>query len=443
VSDSPQRTWRACTASTLGGPRRERTYTRLATKLGTADTTHLLVYSASLCRSIRRSLSPSCRRPRDVFAVRARSGCARTPLIAPRIVGGGGLVDASSSADRGSTSRAPAAVADPRVSVVMAVRNGARTVVEAGRSILDQTFTDLEFIVVDDASTDDTAAMLSELGDPRVRVLTNARQLGLSRSLNAGIAHSSGEFVARQDADDVSEAIRLERQVAFLDRHPRLTLVGSWYTKIDSQGRSLGARPLPTNSTDLRWRLLFHSPFVHASVVLRRAVLDDVGVYDASLRYSLDRDLWCRIALDHAVANLPERLMRYRVSDTSMTSTYGATVEAERWQAGTAYLRALCARAGLSSVPASCLQPVSALLFGGPRLPPAHAVDAINRAAQLHRIFCIAYALPAAEEHAARARLRRRVTRRLVSLAAWEVRGGDVTAARRLVAVAARAWAQL
>ena len=214
--------------------------------------------------------------------------------------------------------------APPRVSVVMAVHDGARWVREGVGSLLAQTFADFELLVVDDGSTDDTAERLREIRDPRLRVLRNGRNLGLAASLNRGIAEARGELVARQDVDDRSAPHRLARQVAFMDAHPDVALVGCWYTEIDADGAPLAAHRLPTEHADILWALHLYSPFVHSAVLWRRVpVRDAVGGYDERLAYSMDFDLWRRIADRFPVANLPEPLLDLRVHDTSMTATYG------------------------------------------------------------------------------------------------------------------------
>jgi hypothetical protein len=216
----------------------------------------------------------------------------------------------------------------PKVSVVMAVYNGVRFVRDAVASILGQTFADFEFIVINDGSTDATRDVVSSFADPRIRIIDNDGNLGQTRSLNRGLQAARGELIARQDADDVSEPERLRRQVMFMDQHPQTALLGSWYTKMDAAGNPTGQRALPCGAIDIRWRLLFHSPFVHSSVMWRRlAVRDTVGLYNEDFTYAQDFELWCRVARSLPVANVPEHLVRIRTSPWSMTATYGDRVQ--------------------------------------------------------------------------------------------------------------------
>jgi hypothetical protein len=205
----------------------------------------------------------------------------------------------------------------------MAVFNGERFVAETVAGILAQDYGHFEFIIIDDGSTDATRDIVSSFADPRIVLLANERNLGLSESLNRGLAAARGEYIARQDADDVSAPTRLARQVEFLDTHPAVGLLGTAHTEIDDAGRVIADVDAHTDHAMIAWSLLFFCPFVHSSVMFRRRVVDDVGAYDPAFRYALDFEYWTRIARRWRVANLPDRLVRQRFHDNSMTSTYG------------------------------------------------------------------------------------------------------------------------
>jgi glycosyltransferase involved in cell wall biosynthesis len=211
----------------------------------------------------------------------------------------------------------------PRISVVLAVHNGEPFLGEAIGSILGQTFADFELLVVNDGSTDGSRQVAASFDDPRLRILDNPRNLGLTPSLNRGLEAARGEFVARMDADDISRTDRFERQVAFLDANPAVALVGSQYRQIDANGNTSGGGPLPLEHLRIRWGLMFHCPIIHASVLWRReAVRDAVGGYDPAFGYAMDWDLWNRTAARFEVANLPEPLVQYRVGSHTMTSNH-------------------------------------------------------------------------------------------------------------------------
>jgi Glycosyl transferase family 2 len=320
----------------------------------------------------------------------------------------------------------------PRLTVLMAVRNGERTVDEAIESILGQTFTDFEFLIVDDGSTDGTPARLASYEDRRVTLVEHESQAGLARSLNRGLALTKSEYVARQDADDRSAPDRLARQVAFLDGHADVALVGTWYRKIDERGNVLARQQLPCDSTDLRWHLLYYSPFVHSAVALRRSALEGVGTYDEGLSYSQDYDLWCRLARRFAVANLGDYLVDYRVSPVSMTETYGQAVLEEPRQIARSYLDDLYGTAPVPDEP--YLETISALLFRPHLLSRSDDTVAAARAAISHHVaFSDFFALPQRERAEARTSLVRPLKRRLARAALVELSRGRVRQATRIL----------
>jgi hypothetical protein len=217
-----------------------------------------------------------------------------------------------------------AATAQPPVTVLMAVFNGEQYIAAAVRSILAQSYEDFELLIVDDGSTDRSAAIVRGIKDPRIRVLPSERNVGLAASLNRGISEARGEFIARLDADDISSPHRLESQVTFMRANPDVALVGSWYTDITADGSRGAQHQLPTEHLDIRWHLCLYDPFVHSAVLWRRrTVAELIGGYDERLEYSMDYDLWRRIAARCRVANIPEYLVQLRAQDASMSATFG------------------------------------------------------------------------------------------------------------------------
>jgi hypothetical protein len=202
----------------------------------------------------------------------------------------------------------------PLVSVLMSVHNDARFVGEAVQSVLAQTLPDFELIVVDDASTDATAELLAEIGDPRLNVVRNPEQSGLAASLNRGLDVAQGRYVARLDSDDVSVPDRLERQVERIEQEPRVAVVGSAVRDLDEHGAAGTVHRSPVGPRAVRWLSLFSSPFFHPSVLVDRERLDELGLrYDTSFFESEDYDLWARL-LQHAEgANVAEPLVLKRV----------------------------------------------------------------------------------------------------------------------------------
>lgn len=201
----------------------------------------------------------------------------------------------------------------PRVSVICSVCNGEAYLEESLQSILHQTFGDFELLVVDDGSTDGTPALLEQTAarDPRVRVFRQETQ-GLTRTLNILLEKARGEYVARQDDDDVSWPERLARQVGFLDGHPRCAAVGSRYVSIDEKGRRIARSRVPVSDAAIKRALLTHNVIAHSSALYRRKAVLAEGGYDTVYRTAQDYDLWCRLALKHELANLTTPLLSRR-----------------------------------------------------------------------------------------------------------------------------------
>ena len=201
------------------------------------------------------------------------------------------------------------------LSVLMGVWNGERTVSAAIESIRAQTWPDWELILVDDASTDGTAALLATLSDPRIRVIRNDVNLGLAASLNLAFRESRGALIARMDADDVALPDRFARQLAFMAEHPAVDILGTAAVLVDGNGRELGISTRRELHHDIAAFIYKENPFIHPSVMMRRHVLDVLGGYDESLLRAQDYDLWLRGVRKFRYHNLQEPLLRYKQPD--------------------------------------------------------------------------------------------------------------------------------
>jgi glycosyltransferase involved in cell wall biosynthesis len=323
----------------------------------------------------------------------------------------------------------------PRVSVVMAVHDGERYVGAAVDSVLRQKFRDFELIVVDDGSTDRSAEIVRQHADPRVRLIANGRNLGLAPSLNVGLAEARGEFVARLDADDVAMPQRLAHQVVFMEAHPRVALLGSWYTEMAGDGTAGAQCRLPTQHWDLRWHLCLYCPFAHSAMLWRRAlVAEEVGQYDERLAYSMDLDLWRRIAECLQVANVPESLLYLRTHEHSMTATYG-----ERAHEGLHMQAAYAARllgwpADAGDRPEARLWRLYRLLISRPtdRSQPELLADAAE-VVRLHEAFVRDAGVPAEVARRQRREVRERLARQLLWASRTARAGGQRGASGELL----------
>jgi len=154
-------------------------------------------------------------------------------------------------------------------------------------------------------------------------VIVNQDNRWLTISLNRGIRVAKGTYIARMDADDISEPTRLERQVEVFDRNPNVVLVACWYKVIDEKGNGLAHRRLPNDGRQLARLLMHDNPICHGSVLMRKEAIEAVGLYDENLRYAQDYDLWLRmLRKGYSFSIVPELLYRYRISPESVAKLY-------------------------------------------------------------------------------------------------------------------------
>lgn len=203
--------------------------------------------------------------------------------------------------------------------MVLAVRNGEQHLRQAVDSVLQQTFSDFELIVVNDGSNDSTATILSSYHDGRLRILHQSG-CGLVASLNYGIAAARGDFIARMDHDDVCSADRFALQVAFLASNPDVALVGGRFSQIDSDGRLLTRTvELPLAHSQILSRLKAGKmALLHPAVMFRRHAAIAVGLYDRDFLYCEDDEFFVRLASRFPLANIPNVILDYRLSPSSI-----------------------------------------------------------------------------------------------------------------------------
>ena len=196
-------------------------------------------------------------------------------------------------------------------------------------SILAQTFGDFEFVIVDDGSRDDSAAIVESYRDARIQLVRNERNKGQTPCLNQGLALARGAWVARQDADDISLPRRLERQMARLRRDEKLALLGCQAWLVDDGGKFTGLLDVALGPESIEWAGLWENPFIHTAAIFRREVVARLGGYDESFRICQDYDLWMRVSKEHPTANLSERLVVYRHAAQSLQHSGRGTVREE------------------------------------------------------------------------------------------------------------------
>lgn len=207
---------------------------------------------------------------------------------------------------------------NPRVTVLMSVYNSAKYLPEAIESILNQSYEDFEFLIINDGSTDDSLKIIKDYTDKRIRLITRKNK-GLTASLNEGISKAKGEFIARQDSDDVSVPNRLKDEVEFLDDNPSVGLVGSNYTIMDKSGKKLVTTNVFTHPNDLKLCQITCNQYGHGSIMMRKTIANECNGYDKSVGYVEDYDLWTKISRVSDIANIEKPLYLYRRLDESIT----------------------------------------------------------------------------------------------------------------------------
>ncbi len=220
----------------------------------------------------------------------------------------------------------------PRISVLMTVFNGGRFLAESVDSILAQSFADFEFVIVDDGSTDGSVDLLEAYArrDPRIRLFRNSANSGQTACLNQGLDKCRAEWVARQDADDLSDPRRLAAQWRAIRKNPSLILLGVNGWVIGEAARSVGMIHTPVADAGIRWSLPFRNPFIHTGVIFRRLHPGGSPVrYDPKFTICQDWELWSRLCEDGPVANLPNRLVAYRHSKNSLSNNFSERTRME------------------------------------------------------------------------------------------------------------------
>jgi GT2 family glycosyltransferase len=204
----------------------------------------------------------------------------------------------------------------------MPVYNGERYLRQAVASVLAQTFEEFELIVIDDASSDRTPEILASFADPRIRVLRNAENLGIVGSLNRGMSAASGRYIARMDADDLCLPTRFARQIAFLEQHPDVVLVGTNFFSLSNGKTQPHHGSLDPDCQLLRCLFLFGNPVAHPTMMFRAEIVPALGQYlNPALQYAEDFDFCHRVLEIGRIAVMPERLLIYRKHAANLTQT--------------------------------------------------------------------------------------------------------------------------
>lgn len=212
---------------------------------------------------------------------------------------------------------------DPKVTVLMSVYNGEKYLREAIESILNQTFKDFEFSIINDGSTDRTAEILNCYNDNRIKIVNNEKNIGLAKSLNKGLKMAGGEYIARIDADDISMPNRLDVQYNYMKDDPNLAICASSYEQIDENGNTIKIIEGYLECEQLYYFLTFANWLAHSSIMFKKSIALKVNGYDDRLIRAQDYDLWYRISRMGKVIQIDEVLLKLRIHPENISSKYG------------------------------------------------------------------------------------------------------------------------
>jgi glycosyltransferase involved in cell wall biosynthesis len=206
----------------------------------------------------------------------------------------------------------------------MGVYNSEKYLAEAIESILTQSFSDFEFIIVNDGSTDNSFSICDRYAnaDDRVQIISNTTNIGLTKSLNIAIRLSRGRYIARMDGDDISLPQRLQKQIEYMDNFPEIGILGTYYAEVGPDSVIIAKKvSFPIEPIILNWRLLFENPIPHPTILVKREVYETVKGYDPTWKYSQDYDLFTRASLFTKLANYPEILLLRRPHENSISKS--------------------------------------------------------------------------------------------------------------------------
>ena len=203
---------------------------------------------------------------------------------------------------------------EPKISIILPVYDGAIYIIDTINSILNQTMTEFELIIINDASKDNSKEIILSFIDSRIIYIENQKNLGQIASVNQGIQLSKTEFIARIDQDDIFLKEKLKIQYEYIKNNKDISVVGTWAAIIDKDSKIQNYISSPIHHNRMVNTLLNSNPLFHPSVLIRKNIILEMGMYNPRYKYTEDYNLWCGLVLSgHKIANIPEYLLHYRV----------------------------------------------------------------------------------------------------------------------------------
>jgi len=214
--------------------------------------------------------------------------------------------------------------ARPGVTVLLPVYNQAQYIGACIESLLAQTYTNFELLIINDGSTDGTVRVCQSFQDERIRLITNKENKGIIYTLNRGLKVAQAPLIARMDADDLATPDRLAHQHSYMEKHPEIGGVASWIIKIDAAGNKLkdASALLNDDPTYVTWRLMYDNPIAHTTMMFPTELVREIGGYSKKALHTEDYELWSRIHRIRPIHILPEYLIYYRVHNQSLSHLY-------------------------------------------------------------------------------------------------------------------------
>ncbi|HEY4503943.1 MAG TPA: glycosyltransferase [Candidatus Paceibacterota bacterium] len=208
-----------------------------------------------------------------------------------------------------------------KISVLMTVYNGEKYLREAINSVLSQTFTDFEFIIVNDGSKDNSLEIIKSYKDPRIVFIDNQVNSGLIKSLNIGISNAKGKYIARMDQDDISLPNRFATQYDFMEKNPNIDVVGGWTECVNPSGNSIKISRNVIDPWVIRYEFLFNNVMFHSSIFFKTEVIKKNGGYSEQFVHSEDYEMYSRPGKELLCANIPQVLFKLRLHNESITGS--------------------------------------------------------------------------------------------------------------------------
>lgn len=215
----------------------------------------------------------------------------------------------------------------PLVSVIMSVYNGMPFLAQSVKSILNQSYKNFEFIIIDDGSTDKSFSFLKKIKDKRLTVIKNKKNIGLANSLNVALKKTKGNLIARMDSDDISLKNRFKEQVNFLRNHKDIDVCGTWAGLINAKGEKIGIKKMPTDDKLIKKSIKSFSPIIHPTMMAKAKFFRNLNGYRPEFDYAEDYDLLIRAKNKFKMANIPKTLFLWRLWDDRRSRKYMKQVD--------------------------------------------------------------------------------------------------------------------